>query len=173
MLTPGAVVWITGLPGSGKTTVSNLVAQHLARDGVLPVLLDGDRMRAVLPAPVGYDEQARRQLASYYGRLALELSNQGHLVLCATVSLFQVTHAWNRAHLPRYLEVWLRAPVDQLRARDGKGIYSAAERPGDPFAGLGVQPEFPRGADLVIDNHHPVSAQDAADTVLTLVRDRI
>lgn len=113
----GGVIWITGLSGVGKTTVAALVRERFARTGQLPVLLDGDRIRQVMPEPPGFGEADRRRLAHVYAGLAREFSAQGHLVVCATVSLFHAVHAWNRAHLPRYLEVWLRAPVEELRRR--------------------------------------------------------
>jgi cytidine diphosphoramidate kinase len=163
----GAVVWITGLSGAGKTTVAGLVTDALRAGGRPPVLLDGDRIRAALPVPAGYDAPARRALAGCYGRLALELAGQGHLVLCATVSMFHAVHAWNRRHLPGYLEVWLRAPLPELRGRDTRGVYAGASA-----VGAGIEPELPRAADLVIDNHPPVSAAAAAAAVLALIRDR-
>jgi cytidine diphosphoramidate kinase len=170
--TAGGVVWITGLSGAGKTTVAGLVADRLRAGGRPPVLLDGDRVRAVLgplgfDLPLGYDLPSRRALAAGYGRLAGELAGQGHLVLCATVSMFHAVHAWNRAHLPNYLEVWLRVPLEHLRRRDTRGVYA-----GGSAVGAGIEPQLPTAADLVIDNHPPVAAADAAAAVLALIRDR-
>jgi adenylylsulfate kinase len=83
----GSMVWITGLSSAGKTTVSRIVADRLVRYRTRPVPLDGDRIRKVLPTPMGYDERSRRLVAASYARLALELAGQRHLVLCSTVSM--------------------------------------------------------------------------------------
>lgn len=148
----GGVIWITGLAGVGKTTAATLLRARLTACGTLPVLLDGDRLREVMPVPVGYAEADRRRLAMTYARLARELSGQGHLVICATVSLFHEIHAWNRRHLPRYLEVWLRAPLDELRHRRSRcHLYAtAAESPGD-VVGAGIPAEFPVAPHLALD----------------------
>jgi cytidine diphosphoramidate kinase len=143
----GRVIWITGLAGAGKTTVATLVRDRFIGAGTLPVLLDGDRIRRVLPEPLGFAEQDRRRLAMTYARLARELSTQGHLVICATVSLFHTVHAWNRAHLPGYLEVWLHAPLSELRARrDRAELYAAGD-----VVGVGIAAQFPLAPHLTID----------------------
>ena len=159
----GSVTWLTGQSGVGKTTVTDRLAELLRERGEQPVVLDGDRIRAALPEPGGHTLADRRRLAAAYGRLALEFAGQGHTVLCATISLFHDVHAWNRAHLPHYLEVWLRAPDEELRRRDPKGLYARAA--GD-VPGAGQRAEFPTRPDLVIDNTGRTTPHLAAATVL-------
>ncbi|WP_284681497.1 adenylyl-sulfate kinase [Sphaerisporangium fuscum] len=161
----GRVVWITGLSGAGKTTVSKLIAAQLNAEGINPVILDGDTIRQALPDLPGFDERSRRELAACYGRLAGEFAAQGHVVLCATVSMFHSAHAWNRANLPGYLEIWLRVPPNQLSGRDTKGVYGS----GDQVVGMEIEPEFPREPDLVIDNYASVSPEEAAARVHALI----
>lgn len=153
MASPG-VIWITGLSGVGKTTVAMSLRSRLVRAGTVPVLLDGDRIRRVLPDRLGHAEEDRRRLAATYGRLAGEIASQGHLVVCATVSLFHAVHEWNRVHLPGYLEVWLRAPPEALRERGARpalygtgGVAGAAPH----VVGVTAAAEFPLAADLVVD----------------------
>jgi adenylylsulfate kinase-like enzyme len=165
---PG-VVWITGLSGAGKTTVAHLVADRLAATGRRPVMVDGDRMRALLPASLGYAEPDRRKLAAYYGRLACELAGQGHLVLCATVSMFHEVREWNRANIPGYLEVWLRVPRRELAARDGRAAFYGPGAAAADVVGSGLRAEFPATADLVIDNFGVTTAADAADAIVALL----
>ena len=166
----GGVVWVTGLAGCGKTTVAAAVRDRLAAsDAIRAVLLDGDRMRALLPATFGYEAQERRKLAMFYARMARELAAQGQWVICSTVSLFHEVHAWNRHHNPRYLEVWLRVPVAELRARGCRAeLYVGDGRAGagGPVVGVEATAEFPVAADVVIDNYGDVSADDAADGIV-------
>jgi adenylylsulfate kinase-like enzyme len=156
----GGLIWLTGLSGAGKSTVAELLDRRLRADGLTPVRLDGDRLRAIMPVRLGYAPEDRRRLARWYSRLAAELAGQGHLVICATISLFHEVHAWNRAHVTNYLEVWLRAPVTELRTRRD-ALYGGTS----DVVGVGIEPEFPVQPDLVIDNHPPVTAEKTAELI--------
>jgi len=121
------VIWITGLSGAGKTTLARAVVGRLRARGEQVVFLDGDELRAVFGADVAaagnHDRGSRLMLAMQYARLCRTIAAQDHTVVIATISLFREVHAWNRAHLPGYFEVYLKVPVEELRRRDAKGIY--------------------------------------------------
>ncbi|MFF2546248.1 adenylyl-sulfate kinase [Kitasatospora sp. NPDC058063] len=170
-MTDGRVVWLTGLSGAGKTTVATRLAELLTAEGTRPVLLDGDRIRAALPAPTGYSAAERRALAASYGRFALDFAHQGHLVLCATISLFHDVQQWNRSHLPGYLEVLLRVPEEELAARNSKGLYSPAGR-AVQVTGVDLAAEFPTAPDLVIDNSAGTTVDSAAERILHALQRR-
>lgn len=155
------VLWITGLSGAGKTTVSRLLTELMQDQGVRPVLLDGDDLRDSLPCEVGYDEDSRRALGAYYGRLALLIAQAGHTVICATISLYHAVHDWNRANLPGYVEVLLRVPDHELRRR-------RRWESGALVVGNRVAAEFPRAPDLVIDNHGDTTAWATASEILAV-----
>lgn len=168
------VIWLTGLSGAGKTTVAVLVRSRLLAAGVRPILLDGDRLRHVYPIEFGYSLAERRLLGASYARLAGELVNQGHLVICATVSLFQDLHNWNRDNLPGYLEVLLRVPLEELQRRDTKGVYTMeADDANGLIVGFDVIAEFPESPDVVIDNFGPVSPEDAAGEIMRLIEAKL
>ena len=115
----GRVVWITGLSGAGKTTLARALQRALPGS----LLLDGDELREALGASGhGFDAESRRRLALTYARLAGRLARQGATVIVATISLFHDLHAWNRANLPGYVEIFLDVPEDDRRGRDPKGL---------------------------------------------------
>ena len=141
----GRDIWITGLSGAGKTTLAKALQQKLP--GAL--LLDGDELREALGADGrSFDVQSRKRLAQTYARLAGLLACQGATVIVATISLFHDLHAWNREHLPGYVEVFLDVPEAVRRQRDPKGLY-AARVPN--MAGTGVQVELPLAPHLRLD----------------------
>ncbi|MGI5499627.1 adenylyl-sulfate kinase [Lentzea sp. CA-135723] len=172
------VVWITGLSGAGKSTVASLVTGRLVGAGRRPVLLDGDRMRRIMPASPGYTEAERREVAAYYARLARELAGQGHLVLCATISLFHDVQRWNRENVEHYLEVWLRVPLAALKSRAGRSAFydhgnlEPGLAPLRNVVGVDELAQFPQAADLVIDNFGDTTAEHAADRIVHAVTGR-
>lgn len=117
------VIWITGLSGSGKTTVSRLLKTALERGGTPVILLDGDTLRALMPQGGRYDRQSRLELALSYGGLCRLLANQGFTVICATISMRAEVYAWNRANLPGYVEVFLDVDAGIRAKRDPKRLY--------------------------------------------------
>lgn len=161
----GRVIWITGLSGAGKTTLARALLEHLPG----AILLDGDELREALGASdSGFDAASRKKLALTYARLAGLLASQGVTVVIATISLFHDVHAWNRAHLPGYLEVFLDVPETVRRRRDPKGLY-AAEQAGrvTAMAGGETRVELPRSPHLRLDGSQ--SLEEAVLRVLEYV----
>lgn len=162
---PGAI-WLTGLSSTGKSSIAGELGALLGARGVTPVQLDGDRVREALPWSTGYTREERLRLAHLYGGLAREFVRQGHLVICSTVSLFHAVQAWNRAHIPGYFEVWLRAPAAELELRDRNGkrrVYGGGR---GAVVGHDLAPEFPRRPDLIVESHGATTPPLAARLIL-------
>jgi adenylylsulfate kinase len=158
----GRVIWITGLAGAGKSSVAEALRRHLAGRGVPAILLDGDRLRAIFGGPPRYDPDSRKQFAFQYARLCRELADQGCVVLCATISMFHEVQAWNRTHIPGYVEIYLRVPLAVLKQRNQKGLYGPGEDKDGPVAGIDYPAEEPIQPDLIIDHHGDIKPEAAA-----------
>ena len=156
---PGQVFWITGFSGAGKTAIGCQVVATLRRDFKRQTLfLDGDRLRGLFnKTDDAYSPSERKALAMGYGRLCRELALQGCHVVIATISMFDAVRDWNRAHIPRYFEIYLRVPHAIRTRRDLKDIYTThPEMPGDA----------PKSPDIVLDNHGQVTVTSASDALL-------
>lgn len=160
-VSPGRVIWITGLSGAGKSTVAQALCDRLLWAGVSVTLLDGDELREVFQPltarGVGYDMEGRRALALTYARLCQLMARQGQTVIIATISLFEEVHRWNRENLPGYLEVFLDVPLNELERRDPKSIYRSY-RSGEltQVAGLDLDVDLPKAPDLhVTEEDYP------------------
>jgi adenylylsulfate kinase-like enzyme len=162
----GSVIWITGLPGAGKTTVAAEVTALLRAKAQCVVQVDGDIVREVMNNDLGYTPAERLENAWRISRLCRMLSTQGLQVVCATVSLFSAIHEWNRANLPRYVEVYLRVSGGTLAARKGHLRGSANV--------VGVDQPFdaPKAADIVIENEGRESPRALAERIVALVGSR-
>lgn len=152
----GAVIWITGLSGAGKSTLACAVVDRLRVNGKDVVMLDGDVLRDVFGAAAAnaqnHGREGRLALAMQYAHLCRVIAAQGFTVVIATISLFREVHAWNRANLPDYFEVYLKVPVEELRRRDPKGIYRRFDA-GEltQVAGLDLPIDEPEAADWAVD----------------------
>jgi len=163
---PGRVFWITGLSGSGKTSVGRELCSRLRAVGHPVIFLDGDALRAAIAEDLGHSAENRRRSAMRNARLCRLLSEQGSDVVCATISLFHEVQRWNRENIPRYHEVYLRVPIDELRRRDTKGIYAAGQR-GDlrDVVGIDMPAEFPQAPHLILDNYGELDVNSAVDLI--------
>lgn len=161
------VIWLIGLAGAGKTAIGREVYKRLRAQRANVVLIDGDDVRAMMGHDLGYTMEDRERNAWRICRLCEFLDRQGIDVVCAILSLFHHTQAWNREHMSRYFEVFIDVPMDVLRARDQKGLYSAAEKDKDnQVAGVGLPFSPPPNADLVICNDGTVPIEAQAERIL-------
>lgn len=153
--------WVTGLPGAGKSTLATKMRAALVGRHVQPVCLDGDSLREVLgPLGQSYDLASRQQLASTYSRLCKMLVEQGHTVICATVSMFHSVREWNRANIPGYVEIFIDTHIELLRQRDQKGLYSESS---------GELPGVSQQAELPIDPDYRVEHDDLEKIVSQII----
>jgi adenylylsulfate kinase len=136
------VVWFTGLPASGKTTLAEQV-----RDRIGGVLLDSDALREVLETADYADRDAfYRRLAT----LAAMLARQGHVVLVAATAPRQAHRATARALAPRFVEVHVATSLDECERRDPKRLYAEARAGRAPLLpGVGVPYEAPVAPEVV------------------------
>jgi adenylylsulfate kinase len=121
----GVVIWLTGLPSSGKSTLGERARLALAAEGLAACLLDGDALRGALhPAP-GYDAAGRDAFYRTLGELAAMLAGQGLVVLVAATAHRKDFRARARAHAPAFVEVLVDVDPSTCAARDAKGLYAA------------------------------------------------
>jgi len=143
------VYWLTGLSGAGKTTIGRLWYEKLKSQGISAVFLDGDALREAFGDDLGFTEADRRKSAMRNARLCALLARQGLTVVCCTISMFESVREWNRANIPGYFEVYVKASMDTLRRRDQKGLYSKCV---GNVAGVHFQVEEPKHPDLILEN---------------------
>ncbi|HTE80365.1 MAG TPA: adenylyl-sulfate kinase, partial [Reyranella sp.] len=168
------VVWLTGLPGSGKSTIANLVERKLAALGRQTMLLDGDNLRQGLNADLGFDPAGRSENVRRVGEVAKLMADAGLIVIVALVSPFQADRTRAAALLPegRFLEIHVDAPVELCRQRDPKGLYAKADR-GQvaDLTGRDQPYEIPEDPALVLRTAEQ-TVEEAADRVVNLVIER-
>ena len=118
------VIWLIGLSGSGKTTLGSPLYQRLKIRHKNLVFLDGDVLREVWGDSPGHDVEGRRINARRISHLCRMLDGQGIHVITAILSIFPEWQAWNRGHFSRYFEIFIDTPLEVVKQRDAKGLYS-------------------------------------------------
>jgi 3',5'-nucleoside bisphosphate phosphatase len=170
----GLCVWLTGLSGSGKSTVGRLVAGHLRDLGHRVEVLDGDDLRQNLSADLGFSREDRNRNVHRIAWVSDLLSRNGVITFVAAVSPFREPRDAARARMGnRFLEVYVRASVEACERRDVKGLYQRA-RSGQiqGFTGVDDPYEEPLSPELVIDTESE-SAEESAARLIALVEERL
>ncbi len=170
----GAVLWFTGLPSAGKSTIAHALEEKLHQAHCRTFVLDGDNVRHGLCGDLGFSEQDRGENIRRIGEVAKLFVEAGTIVLTAFVSPFRRDRERARGVLLHgdFLEIYCRCPVDICEQRDPKGHYKrakAGQLPG--FTGVSAPYEEPADPELVIDTGR-VSIDQATTQVEELLRER-
>lgn len=124
MNTRKGIVWVTGLPGSGKSFFADKLKKTCEQKRIACVVLDGDEMRRVLGSTFGYSKQDRLNIAKIYVDLAHLLYKQGIFVIVSTVSMFDEVYKYLDSVIPFRLTVFVNASNQLLDSRNKKGLRS-------------------------------------------------
>lgn len=166
-MTRGVLYWITGLSGAGKTTIGNYLYYSLKQQQDNVILLDGDVLKNIVSDHPTYTDEDRRSRAMKYARLCKTLTDQGLVVICCTIAMYQNVRDWNRENNRGYVEVFLDVPMDVLKARDQKNMYSAqAAGQLSDLAGVDLKVEFPQHPDLILKNDGSMSVKECVRKIL-------
>ncbi|HEY3675272.1 MAG TPA: adenylyl-sulfate kinase [Candidatus Tumulicola sp.] len=156
----GVVIWLTGLPSSGKSTVAMAVQRMLFDRGRFVYVLDGDTLRTTLNVDLGFSEEDRTENVRRTAAVAATLADAGMVVVCALISPFAADRDRARATYPgRFFEVYISCDLETAEQRDVKGHYRRA-RQGEiaRFTGISSPYEPPASPDLILDTtKHSIS----------------
>jgi adenylyl-sulfate kinase len=169
----GFTVWMTGLPGSGKSTVAVLLKRRLEHDyGKFVEVLDGDEIRKGLSRDLGLSKQDREEHARRVSYLAKVLSRNGVISIVALISPYRVSREFARETIGtgRFVEVYVKAALSTCEKRDPKGLYAKARR-GEITNMTGIQDPYeePKAPDIIVDTEN-VSPEKSTEDLLAALR---
>ena len=165
-MSDGCAIWLTGLPASGKTTIAQALAKHLVGQGYAVETLDGDEIRLGMSADLGFSAEDRQQHNRRVVFVSKLLVRNGIIVLIPLISPYRETRDFARAELQRFVEVYVKCPVEECIRRDPKGLYAKALR-GEikNFTGIDDPYEEPISPELTVETDL-LSVEECVDRII-------
>ena len=168
----GFVIWLTGLPGSGKTTIASVIEPELERRGLLVDRLDGDIVRTHLSKDLGFSKEDRDANIARIAWVASRLARAGAAVVVSAISPYDEARSRARAlvepHAP-FIEVYVATPIDECSRRDPKGMYALAfSGELENFTGVSDPYEQPGDSDVIVDTIGATPDESAAVVIAWL-----
>ena len=148
----GFVVWLTGLPASGKTTIARKLEEKLQELGWDTEVLDGDELRKGLSQDLGFSKEDRLKHGRRVAYLAKMLAKHGVAVIVSLVSPYRAMRDYARNLIEKFIEVYVKCSVETCMKRDPKGLYKKAVR-GEikNFTGISDPYEEPENPEVIVD----------------------
>ena len=166
----GILVWITGLAGSGKTTIGKAVCEEWKIKQTNTVFLDGDHFREITGQTAMHSKEARLQVAYQLSRMCKFLTDQNINVICSTISLFKEIHELNRNNFDRYCEIYIHCDMEELINRDQKNLYTKAlKKEIKNVVGIDITFDRPENCDLEINNSTANELENKVNKIINLI----
>jgi len=144
----GILFWITGLSGSGKTNLARKILPFINKKYGATIHLDGDTLRGILEL-YGYTFKERISNSKKFVSLAKLFTDQGVNVVFSIVGLMNKPRAWNRKHIEKYIEIFIKSDVQKIISKGKKKkIYKNKKN----IVGVNIKPQFPKNPDITIYN---------------------
>ncbi len=145
-------MWLTGLPGAGKTTIARTLEAEFRREGIPVEVLDGDEIRAALSPELGFgpaDRELHNRRVIYLAKL---LSRNGVIAIVSLISPYRAIRDAARVELGRFVEVWVKCSLEECMRRDPKGHYKRAlDGKNTQMTGVQAPYEPPEHPDVIVD----------------------
>ena len=166
-----AAVWLTGIPGSGKTTMSNLLKEYLQKKSIPVIILDGDEIRKTVSKDLGFSPQDRKEHNRRVIEIAKLLVKNNFTVIIPLISPYKETRELARKEIPNFVEAFVKASLDTCIKRDPKGLYQKAKN-GEitNLTGLQSPYEEPVNPELVLDTEK-YSAMECLDQIVSKLKE--
>jgi adenylylsulfate kinase len=165
------LIWFTGLPSSGKSTIAHLLEKELFSQGIRTYVLDGDNVRHGLNSNLGFNREDRRENLRRIVELSKLMMDAGLIVLAAFVSPYKKDREYVRSRFndDNFLEIYVKCSIEECERRDPKGNYKKA-RAGiiKDYTGISSPYEKPENPDLLIDTEI-LSIESSVHKVLDLL----
>lgn len=166
-MSEGFVVWFTGLPSSGKSTLARALEKELIRRNRRVEVLDGDEVRLRLTKGLGFSKADRDENIRRIAYVARLLACHGVVAIVAAISPYREVRDQARAEIGNFVEVYVNCPLEECIRRDAKGLYRKALRKEIPnFTGVSDPYEPPEAPEITLETHRE-SVEESVNRLLS------
>ena len=167
----GFTLWFTGMSGSGKSTLARMVEEELLNRGMKVEILDGDIVRTNLSKGLGFSKEDRDENIKRIGFVCQLLTRNGVVAIAAAISPYREIRDENRKKIGRFVEVFVKCPVEKLIERDVKGLYKKALS-GEikNFTGISDPYEEPLNPEIVVETDEE-TVEESFNKIITYLED--
>ena len=165
----GILFWITGLSGSGKTTIAEKITNSISKKYGSTITISGDDLRKKL----NFNKFSRKHRLIYalsYGKFCKYLTDKNINVIFSTVSLFHKVRKWNRAHINNYVEIYIESDIYELIKKKKKFFYKGNYK---NIVGKNLKAELPKSPDIIIKNNFTNSLNKLSQELLKKIKIKI
>jgi len=160
------VIWITGLPGSGKTSIAKRLKKKIESILNPTIVISGDDLRKIFKLE-GYTYKDRKNYIKQYSNLCKFLSDQNVNVIFAVVGLFEFIRKWNRKNLKNYIEVYIKSDLKKIIKLKKKNIYTRFKK---NIVGRDIIPELPQRSDITVENNLNTSLENLTKEIFPKIK---
>ena len=145
----GILFWVTGLAGSGKTTLGKKIKKDITKIYGPTIMISGDDIRKIFTLK-GYGYNERVAILKKYGLFARYITQQKINIILAVVGMFEEQRQWNRINIENYIEIYIQSSVKNIIKLNKKKIYNLKNS--EKIVGVNIKPEYPKKPDIKIIN---------------------
>lgn len=162
----GIIFWITGLSGSGKSTIGEHLKTKLEKEYGKTIIIHGDDIREIFKFN-SYTKNKRLKLGKSYSDLCKLIAKQNVNIVFSTVGLFKELFLYNRKNLQNYIEIYIKTDIQKLKKNKSKSFYKVKTR---NVWGFDLKPDYPKKPDVLIENNFDKTTAKLALTIFEKIK---
>ena len=162
----GILFWITGLSGSGKTTIGRKIKREIIKIYGPTIHISGDDLRKIFKINK-YDHKSRLKYGKKCCNFAKFITDQKINLIFSIIGMTQSLRDWNRKNIDNYIEIYIKSNIKQILKKKIKKLYTLNK---SPVVGINIKPEFPKKPNIVINNNFKKNTQQLANELINKLK---